>query len=317
MCIRTILEEVEVMPKIAITCGDPAGIGPEIIKDWWDKHEAKRKNIVIIGPKNWLDSFDGAEKSQLVSVDNPNFELTPGNPSKESSQIAIEALKLAATGNYQTVVTGPINKEWAQKGGFKYPGQTEFFAATWGGDPVMGFVGKRMIVTLATWHIPFTEVPNKLNPEVLLRTIQETDKLLRLLGKPTQRIGVCGLNPHAGEAGLLGYEEQEWIDPFLDEARKTLPGLSTTLSADTAFYRHLQGEFDAIIALYHDQGLAPLKTIEFDSAVNVTLGLSKIRTSPDHGTAYAIAGKGIANSNSLSRAIDLAENLSNIIASNL
>lgn len=295
------------MPKIAITCGDPAGIGPEIIRNWWNTHTTQRQDIVIIGPQVWLNSLDNADESQLLPIGNSNFNLTPGRPSEEGARIAIEALELAATGNYPAVVTGPISKEWAKKAGFKHPGQTEFFAEAWNGHPVMGFVGKKMIVTLATWHIPLAEVPKTLNPEVLLRTIQETDKLLRLLGKPTQRIGVCGLNPHAGESGLLGPQEKEWIDPFLDKTRQNFPGLSPTLAADTAFYRHLQGEFDAIIALYHDQGLAPLKTIEFDTAVNITLGLSRIRTSPDHGTAYSIAGKGIANSNSLTNAIDLAK----------
>lgn len=312
MCINGILETT--MSRIAITCGDPGGIGPEIIYDWWHRHPVERKTVAIIGPKNWLNSFEEAESNQRIAVSNPFFELKPGSPSEEGARIALEALDIASRGciegRYRAVVTAPISKEWVNKVGFRHPGQTEFFAETWGGDPVMGFVGEKMIVTLATWHMALSEVPKKLTECGLSRAIRETDKLLQLLGKKDRRIGVCGLNPHAGEGGLMGTEERGWINPLLSLLRESYPGLSGTLSADTAFYRHVQGEFDAIIALYHDQGLGPLKTIEFDTAVNVTLGLPYIRTSPDHGTAFGIAGKGIASSKSLDNAIALAQKLS-------
>lgn len=301
------------MDKIVITCGDPAGVGPEIIHNWWVNHEDARENVVVIGPEKWLRTFVGGEDEQLIAIGDEDFDLTPGIPSQEGAAIAVEALQLAREGCiegvYKGVVTGPISKEWSNKVGFNYPGQTEYFAAVCGQEPVMGFVGERMIVTLATRHIPLEEVPYKLNPKVLYRTIYETSQLLKILGKERPRIGVCGLNPHAGEGGLLGLAEKEWINPFLNQQKNVFPGLSNTVPGDTAFYRHLQGEFDAIIALYHDQGLGALKTIEFDTAVNVTLGLPFVRTSPDHGVAFDIAGQGIANGQSFTNAMALAKKL--------
>lgn len=302
-----------VMDKIVITCGDPAGVGPEIIRDWWMNHEDDREDVSIIGPEKWLRTLVGGQDGQLIAVGNKDFNLTPGMASQEGAAIAVEALKLAREGCidgiYKAVVTGPISKEWANKVGFKYPGQTEFFAEVYRLEPVMGFVGKKMIVTLATRHIPLEEVAYKLNHKALFRTIRETDKLLKMLGKECPRIGVCGLNPHAGEGGLLGLAEKEWINPFLEKQKAMFPGLSNAIPGDTAFYRHLQGEFDAIIALYHDQGLGALKTIEFETAVNVTLGLPFIRTSPDHGVAFDIAGKGIASGKSFANAMTLAKKL--------
>lgn len=302
------------MNKIAITCGDPAGIGPEIIYDWWRTSFHERANVVLIGPKKWLKQFDGGESWQFISVGNEDFDFKSGMPTEEGAQIALEALELARAGcynkEYAGVVTGPISKEWMNRVGFMHPGQTEFFGEFCDDTPVMGFVGEKMIVTLATSHIPLSEVPKRLNEKVLFRAIQETSKLLNTLGKENHRIAVCGLNPHAGENGLLGFEERAWINPFLKEQSQYYPGLlSYTIPADTAFYRHLKGEFDAVIALYHDQGLGPLKTVEFDTAVHVTMGLPFIRTSPDHGTAFDIAGKGIASARSMHNAIALAQKL--------
>lgn len=302
------------MSKIAITCGDPAGVGPEIIYDWWMNHEEEREGVVIIGPKKWLDKFERANSNQLFEVGNKDFNLLPGVPTEEGAGVALEALEIAKQGCYggiyQGVVTGPVSKEWMHKVGFHYPGQTEYFAQGCGQVPVMGFVGERMVVTLATSHIPLSEVPNKLSREVLYRTLSETHKLLELLGKKNPRIGMCGLNPHAGENGLFGNEEK-WINLFLEEISGEFSGvLRTSIPGDTAFYRHLMGEFDGIVALYHDQGLAPLKTVEFNTAVNITLGMPFVRTSPDHGTGFEIAGKSKANSKSLNNAIALARNLS-------
>jgi 4-hydroxythreonine-4-phosphate dehydrogenase len=183
----------------------------------------------------------------------------------------------------------------------------------------MAFCGGRMRVALLTWHIPLRDVPGQLSEAAFVRTIQAADELARacgpITGAPaaegaggfTPQIGVCGLNPHAGEEGLLGREEREIIDPILDRLRAKYPGLSRTQPPDTIFARQLRGEFDVIVSIYHDQGLAPLKTVDFDESVNVTLGLSHVRTSPDHGTAFGIAGKGVASARSFSNAVEIAQ----------
>lgn len=302
------------MKKIAITCGDPAGIGPEIIKKWWLKNPLKRKDVVLIGNRLWLESFYGIQANQMLIVGDPDFLATPGKPNEYGAQIALRALEAAAKGcvekKYRVVVTGPLSKVWMHKVKFNFPGQTEFFADRWKGIPVMGFVGKKMIVVLATWHIPLKEVPSVLTRNILLKTIQESNILMQKLGISNPRIGVCGLNPHAGEGGLLGNEETDWINPFLNKMNSSFSGLSEAVPGDTIFYRHLKGEFDCVIALYHDQGLGPIKTLEFESAVNITLGLPWLRLGPDHGTAFDIAGKGIASSKSFERAMELAVKLS-------
>ena len=182
-------------------------------------------------------------------------------------------------------MTGPVRKAALAAIGYDFPGQTEFFAAKWGGDPVMAFCGGKLRVVLATWHVPLYEVARLLGPHRLQRTVAAATTLARAEGITAPRIGVCGLNPHAGEGGLLGYEEKDLLDPAL------------------------RGEFDVVVALYHDQGLAPLKVIDFDEAVNVTLGLPFVRTSPDHGTAFGIAGQGKASSRSFANAVTVARRL--------
>jgi 4-hydroxythreonine-4-phosphate dehydrogenase len=175
----------------------------------------------------------------------------------------------------------------------------------------MCFCGGRLRVALATWHVPLIEVAQLLGPQLLHRTIAAADQLAKADGVPAPRIGVCGLNPHAGEGGLLGQEERDFINPTLEKMRTEFPGLSPCQPADTLFARAIRGEFDVIVALYHDQGLAPLKVIDFDEAVNVTLGLPQVRTSPDHGTAYGIAGQGKANARSFTNAVTVARRLIN------
>jgi 4-hydroxythreonine-4-phosphate dehydrogenase len=173
----------------------------------------------------------------------------------------------------------------------------------------MAFTGGRLRVVLATWHVPLHEVGRLLGPHLLRRTVLAAVELARSEGISDPRIGVCGLNPHAGEGGLLGYEERDFLNPALSHLRQEIPGLSTCEPADTLFGRALKGEFDVIVALYHDQGLAPLKVVDFDEAVNVTLGLPYVRTSPDHGTAFGIAGKGIARGTSFANAVQVARRL--------
>jgi 4-hydroxythreonine-4-phosphate dehydrogenase len=212
-------------------------------------------------------------------------------------------------GLYRGVVTGPVSKYWLCEVGFQHPGQTEFFAAQWGGEPSMAFVGKELVVVLATWHLPIRAVADALTADRLEQAVRRADLLGRLLGVASPRIGVCGLNPHAGEGGILGTEERDVLDPCLDRLRVEFPRLSSCLPGDTVFFRQRRDEFDVVVAAYHDQALAAVKTLEFDSAVNVTLGLPHLRTSPDHGTAFELAGKGKANPASFLAALKVAQRL--------
>jgi len=218
----------------------------------------------------------------------------------------------ASRGSFAGVVTGPVSKACLARIGYPFPGQTEFFAARWGGEPTMAFCGGRLRVALLSWHVPLRAVPAFLTAANFARVVNATVELAGAEGVAAPRLGVCGLNPHAGEGGLIGDEELRVINPILGELRATFPGLSLCEPADTLFARQLRGEFDAIIALYHDQGLAPLKTVDFDEAVNVTLGLPFVRTSPDHGTAFGIAGKGIASPRSLGNAVVVARRFDRI-----
>lgn len=277
--------------------------------------------MALIGPSQWLATL--ATEATKIPVGLEDFEIKPGAPDADGALVAWAAMERAAAGctrgEYCGVVTGPISKDRLARIGYAFPGQTEFFAARWGGDPVMAFCGGRLRVVLATWHVPLHEVSKLLGPHLLRRAATAAMELAQVkLDRPdgnssahaaTPRIGVCGLNPHAGENGLLGYEERDLIDPALNHLRADFPGLSTCQPGDTLFARALRGEFDVVIAMYHDQGLAPLKTIDFDESVNVTLGLPFVRTSPDHGTAFGIAGKGVARGTSFANAVTVARRL--------
>ena len=198
-----------------------------------------------------------------------------------------------------------------RKIGFNYPGHTEFFAERWGGIPVMCFAGREILVSLVTWHDALAGVPKLLDFGRISRAVESAAKLAKKLrGLENPKIAVCGFNPHAGEGGLMGREEIDIIDPILDKLRARYPNLSKTLPPDTVFSRVRRGEFDTVVAMYHDQALGPLKTLEFDKAVNITMNLPFIRTSPDHGTGYSIAGRGIADSGSFANAVELAFKLS-------
>ena len=297
--------------RLAFTCGDPAGVGPEIIAAWLAAHPGEADGVAVIGPAAWLASLPAA--GQKIPVGLEEFAAAPGQPDGEGALVAWAAMERAAqgcpAGEFTGVVTGPVSKAELAKIGYPFPGQTEFFAARWGGDPVMAFCGGRLRVVLATWHVPLHEVARLLGPHLLHRTIAAAAALAKSEGVLQPRIGVCGLNPHAGEGGLLGYEEKDLIDPALDHLRAEFPGLSSCQPGDTLFLRALRGEFDVVVALYHDQGLAPLKVIDFDEAVNVTLGLPHVRTSPDHGTAFSIAGKGVARGTSFANAVTVAQRL--------
>ena len=303
------------MPKpLAFTCGDPAGVGPEIIAAWLQAHSVEAGDVAVIGPARWLASLPVAGAKIAVGLE--EFVATPGQPTGEGALVAWAAMERAAAGcaagEFSGVVTGPVSKDRLARIGYAFPGQTEFFAARWDGEPTMAFCGGQLRVVLLTWHIPLRAVPAQLTATNFARAVRAAEVLCRaeLPNPPSSlRIGVCGLNPHAGEAGLLGSEERDIIDPILNELRRTHPGLSRCEPGDTLFGRQLRGEFDVVIALYHDQGLAPLKVIDFDEAVNVTLGLLHVRTSPDHGTAYGIAGQGVASPRSFANAVTVARRL--------
>lgn len=315
--------------KLAFTCGDPAGVGPEIIAGWLAAHRDEAADVAVIGPVRWLQSLDTPAAKIAVGLE--EFAATPGKPEGEGALVAWAAMERAAdgckAGEFSAVVTGPVSKEWLALIGYPHPGQTEFFAARWGGEPVMAFCGGKLRVVLATWHVPLHRVPGMLGPHLLHRTVAAAAELARAFpsgapagegtGNPAAaaacghvpRIGVCGLNPHAGEGGLLGEEERDFIDPALKKLRGEFPGLSLCEPGDTLFARALRGEFDVVVAMYHDQGLAPLKLVDFDEAVNVSLGLKHVRTSPDHGTAFGIAGKGVARGTSFANAVTVARRL--------
>ena len=318
-------------PKLAFTCGDPAGVGPEIIANWLAANREAAAQVAVIGPARWLAMLD--TPAEKIAVGLEEFVATPGQPSGEGALVAWAAMERAAAGTkrgeFAAVVTAPVSKAWLARIGYKFPGQTEFFAARWGGEPVMAFCGGKLRVVLATWHVPLSQISKLLSPPLLRRAVAAADELARAFpgaasvsegsdaDGPSRaqargyfpRIGVCGLNPHAGEAGLIGREEIEVIDPALDQLRRQFPRLSRCEPGDTLFARQLRGEFDVVVALYHDQGLAPLKVIDFDAAVNVTLGLPHVRTSPDHGTAFGIAGKGVASGTSFANAVTVARRL--------
>jgi 4-hydroxythreonine-4-phosphate dehydrogenase len=297
--------------KLAFTCGDPAGVGPEIIASWLAAHPGEAADVAVIGPAKWLETLPAAGAKVAVGLE--EFVAQPGQPDGEGALVAWAAMERAAAGckagEFAGVVTGPVSKAALARIGYEFPGQTEFFAAKWGGDPVMAFCGGKLRVVLATWHVPLHEVARLLGPHLLHRTVMAAATLARAEGIAAPRIGVCGLNPHAGEGGLLGYEEKDLLDPALDHLRADFPGLSSCQPGDTLFARALRGEFDVVVALYHDQGLAPLKVIDFDEAVNVTLGLPFVRTSPDHGTAFGLAGQGKASPRSFANAVTVARRL--------
>ena len=299
---------------LAITCGDPAGIGPEVIAGALRQQQRPPAgDCALIGPDSWARPLAAELGIAFETAGSMDFEVRPGEPDLIGARVALAAMKQAGegclSGRFRGVVSGPVSKHWLKQVGFSWPGQTEFFADQWGGAPSMAFIGQTLRVVLATWHIPLREVPEALTPAALEQAVRRAYALGQRLGVVEPRIGVCGLNPHAGEGGILGTEERDVLDPVLDRLRGEMPGLSACLPGDTVFFRQRRGDFDVVVAAYHDQGLAAVKTLEFDSAVNVTLGLPYVRTSPDHGTAFDIAGRGVADSGSFAAALSVARQL--------
>jgi 4-hydroxythreonine-4-phosphate dehydrogenase len=248
-------------------------------------------------------------------------EVTPGEPNETSGRAQVAYLDAATRavldGEVSALVTAPISKEWAARAGFAFPGHTEFLAARAGvTEFAMMLAGPTLRVTTVTSHIALRDVPSRLSAGAIAQSIMLTARALRTdFGLALPRVAVAGLNPHAGEAGRFGDEEARLVLPAIDQARRRLEssGVVALVSGphvpDVVFRQAARGEFDAVIALYHDQGLIPIKLLHFDDAVNLTLGLPFVRTSPDHGTAYDIAGTGRARPRSFLAALDLAVQL--------
>lgn len=279
--------------RIGITPGDPAGVGPEVIA-------AALRDLKIP---------TGCE----LEVLNCGKDHKPGRPNSESAKEAFAALETAArklaSGDWQGVVTGPVCKRAMHEVGFDFPGQTEFFASRAGVENfAMCLTGGALTVALVTAHVPLASVPGLLGVSEILRVGKLLADFLRARGITQPRIAVAGLNPHAGEDGDLGREEIEIIAPAVDELKRQ-GDFRGPFAPDTVFHRAVAGEFDGVLCMYHDQGLIPLKLHAFHEGVNVTLGLPFVRTSPDHGTAFEIAGQGIARPDSMKAAIRLAAEL--------
>jgi 4-hydroxythreonine-4-phosphate dehydrogenase len=224
-----------------------------------------------------------------------------------------ESVMLFQSGEIQAVVNGPVSKEWLGKVGFHFPGQTEFYAKAFRVKPddvTMMMIGPRLRVALATTHISLRKAVLELRPKQIVRSAKHLAEILKKLGVRRPRIAVCGLNPHAGENGRFGNEEKRVVEPAIRELkRKTDFRISGPESPDAVFRRAWKGEFDGVVALYHDQGLIPAKLLDFDETVNVTAGLPVVRCSPDHGTAFALAGKRKARPDSFLAAVHLAGRL--------
>lgn len=277
-------------PVIGYTLGDQAGIGPEVI---------------AAALPHLPQSAEYRPMGQRINA-------IPGQPTEETARAALEQLEQAAealrTGRIDAVVTAPICKERLHRLGFRYPGQTEFFAERLGiKNFAMCLTGKRLTVALATTHVALKDVPGMLQASELVRVGRLLADFLRRTGIPTPRIALAGLNPHNGESGAFGDEESRIIIPAVEALQREEPGVFHGPCVPDCVYRDAaEGLYDAVVAPYHDQALIPLKLLDFDNAVNATIGLPRLRVSPDHGTAFGIAGKGLANPSSTIRAFELA-----------
>ena len=323
--------------QIGITLGDITGIGPEVtLKALAAEAAADETCYRLIGDADLLhrlnkelglnlplQNYSGSKSAGRFSIANPLADPLPQNLSAgapEAARAAVAYLKTGAelclNGELAALVTAPVNKHAIVRAGIPFVGQTEFLSQQAGANRTVMMLlgpderGRWLRVTLATVHIALRDVPVKLTPEKILLAIERAAGACRDLGLPRARVAVCGLNPHCGEGGEFGDEEPRLIEPAIAAARRNGLDVVGPLSGDTVFHQAIRGDFDAVVAMYHDQGLAPLKLAAFDNGVNWTLGLPFIRTSPDHGTAYDIAGKGIANPSSMIAAIRLARQLS-------
>ncbi|WP_439526268.1 4-hydroxythreonine-4-phosphate dehydrogenase PdxA [Roseovarius mucosus] len=313
---------------IALSCGEPAGIGPEIAAAAWDRLRGALPFFFIGDPAHLppgtpiAQITDPAEASAACATALPvlahafDGPLTLGTPNPAHARGVIDVIArgvdLVQSGAASALCTAPIHKQALQDGaGFAFPGHTEFLAHLAGvGRVVMMLASDQLRVVPTTIHIPLKDVPQALTPDLLEETIRITHAaLIRDFGLSAPRLAIAGLNPHAGEGGKMGREEIEVIAPVISRLRAQGFDLRGPLSADTMFHASARATYDAAVCMYHDQALIPIKTLDFDRGVNVTLGLPFIRTSPDHGTALDIAGQGRANPTSLIEALKLAQTM--------
>jgi 4-phospho-D-threonate 3-dehydrogenase / 4-phospho-D-erythronate 3-dehydrogenase len=317
-------------PIIGITMGDAAGIGPEIIvKALADRSVYAACRPVVVGDARTLVEMVGIAKRDVAvraidaldqaafrfgTIDCLDLDLLPpgilfGRLSAAAGDAAfryvVKAIDLAGEGSIDAICTAPLNKKALHMGGHDFPGHTEILAQYSGaGDFAMMFAAPQFNVILVTIHVGLIEAIRLIDPERVGRTIALAHGALAQMGVDPVRIAVCGINPHAGEDGLFGErEEEEKIVPAIRHAVSQGLEVSGPYPADTVFLRAVRGEFDVVVAMYHDQGLIPIKTLGIDAAVNVTLGLPFVRTSVDHGTAFDIAGRGVADETNMKTAI--------------
>jgi 4-hydroxythreonine-4-phosphate dehydrogenase len=312
---------------LAISLGEPAGIGPEVVV----RALALRPAIpvLVFGDPGVLvraarvAGVPAPAEDRVRAVTGLSAEqVRPGEPSELTGRAQVAYLQAATEavlhGQARGLVTAPLSKEWAGRAGFKFPGHTEFLADAAGvKDFAMMLAGPKLRVTLATIHLALAEMLRQLTvPRIVSAALLTARALRDSFGIPAPRVAIAGLNPHAGEGGRFGDEEDRLVRPAIAEIQRQLAAadLPATVSGphvpDAVFRQAALGGFDAVVALYHDQGLIPVKLLHFDQAVNVTLGLPFVRTSPDHGTAYDIAGTGRAREDSFLAALDLADELS-------
>src|SRR6476620_4693893 len=325
-----------VLPRIGITMGDPAGIGPEVVLKAVAEDEVRRACIpVIIGDAQLLahtartldlqsgydivradESFPEHSEPVIYHLDNISGFIEPGIASGAAGKAAggyIEAaVELCAAGHIDAVATAPINKRALFLGGYSFPGHTEFLAHLTGAEEyAMAFVAANLRIVLLSTHVPLSVAIRMVERDRIVKVINLTHRELQRWGIERPRLAVAALNPHGAEGGLFGVEEASEIVPAIEAARGIDEiNVHGPFSADTVFLRASRGEFDAVVACYHDQAMIPVKCLSFGEAVNVTLGLPFIRTSVDHGTAVDIAGKGLAEHSSMVAAIKLAAELS-------
>lgn len=331
-------------PRLALTLGDPAGIGPEVIlKALAELELSQNYDLTVVGSKSRLiqtyqqlcdccsdKCFVHPEKLKILDIDTEDtITIGSGNAASGAASFAYMQAAIARTqsGEFDAIVTGPIAKSAWKAAGYNYPGQTELLAQLAGVTKYgMLFVARSpytnwtLRTLLATTHIPLREVADTLTPELLTSKLDLLGECLQHFGITKPRIAIAGLNPHSGELGQLGREEQDWIIPWLEKERCDRPHMQIDgpIPPDTMWVKPTQAWYgttnsiktaDAYLALYHDQGLIPVKQLAFDRAVNTSIGLPFVRTSPDHGTAFDIAGQGVADATSMKAAIVLAAEL--------
>ncbi len=325
------------IPRIAISVGDFNGIGPEIILKTLSDLDLSASTPVVVSPKkvitsvlsylpnklevNYTDKLSGLQSGTInvLSFAVADLKITPGIQSAQSGKTAMQSIEqcisLCMDDGVDAMVTAPISKEAVNLAGYEIPGHTEFLASQTDSDSVlMMLVSGDLRVALATTHIPVRNVSKAITPDIIREKVDLlSSSLIHDFGITHPKIAVFGLNPHAGDGGVIGMEEIDTITPTLKKIRKERQDITLhgPFPADGFFWQQLHKHHDAILAMYHDQGLAPFKLLSFGKGVNFTAGLPIIRTSPDHGTAFDIAGKGVANPSSFKEAYKLAVELAN------